>query len=107
MGLPEEIRSLSCQKLVVHVIAVGHGKWWVLGEHDEEDDTAGKEVDNLSLIWGLIENLRSHVSWSSDDRSIESASITTLKWACESEINDLDVVIFVEKDVFWLQITVA
>lgn len=96
MRLPEEVRSLRSKELVVHVVAVGHAEWWVLRKHDKEDNTDGEEVDNLTLVWVLVENFRGHVSGCSDDRPVEAASITSFERACESEINDLNVVILVQ-----------
>jgi hypothetical protein len=68
----------------------------VLSKHDKEDDTAREKVDNLTLVWMLVENFRGHVSGCSDDRPVEAASITTFERACEAEINDLNVVILVQ-----------
>ena len=56
MGLPEEIGSLSGEKLVVHVVAAGCCERWVLGEHDEKDNSASEQVNDLTLVWSLVKN---------------------------------------------------
>jgi len=75
--------------------------------HDEKDNGCGEEVGHLSLVWLLLEDFRSHVAWRSDDRLVESASISAFKRACEAKVDYLQIVIVViKKDVFWLQIAV-
>ena len=107
VSLPEEVGSVGGEKLVVVVLLVGHGEGWVTGVKDEEDDTKGEKIDNLSLVWLSGENLWGHVTWGTNDRSVSSGAIATLKRASEAEIDDLNVIHLVEKDVLWLEISVG
>ena len=58
------------------------------------------------MIWLLGEDLRCHISWCADLRSVGAGAVSTLKRAGKTEVNDLDVVELVEEDVFWLQVSV-
>ena len=75
--------------------------------HDKEDDSKGKHVNNLALIWLLRYNLRSHVAMcaKTNNRSIEGRAVVTLKRAGRVNKN-LKVILLVEEDVLWLQISV-
>ena len=66
VGLPEEIASVGGQQLVVVVLLIGHAEGWVTRVEDEENHTEGEEVDDLTLVGLLLENLRSHVAWRAD-----------------------------------------
>ena len=96
VSLPEEVGSVGGEKLVVVVLLVGHGEGWVTGVKDEEDDTKGEKIDDLSLVWLSREDLWGHVTWGTNDRSVSSRAIATLERASEAEIDDLNVIHLVE-----------
>jgi len=107
VSFPEKIGSICGKKFVVHVITVGHLEWWMLSQHDEEDNSTCKQVNNLSLVWLLIKNLWCHVSWSTNHRSAETGSISSFKRACESKIDKFHVEILIEKNILGLQISMC
>ena len=107
VSFPEKIGSICGKKLVVHVITVGHLEWWVLSQHDEEDNSASKQVNDLSLVWLLVKNLWCHVSWGTNYRPAETGSISSFKWACESKIDKFHIEILIEKNVLRLQISMG
>ena len=78
--------------------------------HDKEDDSEGKQVNSLALIWLLVRwDLRSHVAYCADIRSISARAIATLKRADRIVVvsKNLNVILLVvEKDVLGLQISV-
>lgn len=89
MCLPEEICPVRCKKFEVYVLRPRHLEWWMLCKHDEQDNGCCEEVNDLTLIWLLFENLRGHVSWCSDNRSVKSATISSFKRACEAKVDYL------------------
>ena len=67
MCLPEEIGAVCGKELVVLVFGFSHLERRVLGVHDEKNHTSCEEINHLPLIRLLLKDLRSHVSWSSND----------------------------------------
>ena len=96
MSFPEKIGPICGDKLVVHVVAVCHLEWWVLSKHNKEDNTASKEVNDLTLIRLFLEDFRCHVAWCSNHRSVETAAISSFQRAREAKIYNFDVVVLVE-----------
>jgi len=52
-------------------------------------------------------DLGCHEAEGTNDRAVHTISRSTLNWASESEVNDLNIVKLVEKDVFALKISVG
>lgn len=106
VSLPEEVGSVRGEQLVVVVLLVGHAEGWVSRIEDEENDAKGKQVNDLTLVWLLGQNLRSHVAWRADLRSVGAGAVATFKWASEAEVDDLNVIHLVEEDIFRFQVSV-
>ena len=62
---PEEVGSVCSKALVLFVIPDGHFEGLFARVQVKEDYTEGEQVDNLTLVWLLIEDFRSHVGWGS------------------------------------------
>jgi len=105
VSLPEEVRSVSGKKLVIVIFFVGHSEGRVTGVQDEENYSEGEEINNLSLIRLSRENLRCHVSRSTDDRFVGARSVTSFKRACKTEIDNLNIVHFVKENILRLEIS--
>ena len=104
--LPELFDAVSIDQAVVVVGWVGHVEGWVSSLEGEEDHSEGEEVSVVPLVWLLLKDLWRHVAWCADHRVRESSAVTSFKFAGEAEINQLDVVVFVEEDVLRLEVPV-
>ena len=105
MRLPKEVRPVSSQELIVAIVLAGLRKGWVARTHGEEDDTKGEQVDDLALVWLLHEDFGGHISRRADLRAIDARAIAALERACEAEVDNLDIVVFVKEDILWLEVT--
>ena len=104
--LPEEVGPVSGEELVVVVVLISSGEGRVAGVQDEDNDANGEQVNNLTLVWLLGQDLGSHVAWGTDARSVRTRAITALQGACEAKVDDFNVIELVEEDVLWLQVSV-
>ena len=95
MSLPEEVGSVGGEQLVVVVFLVGHAERRVSRIEDKENDAEGEQVDDLTLVRLLGENLRSHIAWCADLRSVGAGAVATLKRASEAEVHYLYIIEFV------------
>ena len=59
------------------------------------------------MIALIKENLRSHIPWGTNVSGVLSSVVASLERAGESEVDNLDVVVRVEKDVLRLHITMS
>ena len=89
------------------VLQVGHVEGWVTGVQHEEDDTEGEQVNNLALVGLLGMNFWGHEAERSDNTAVHTIASTAFDGAGEAEIDNLDVVEFVEQDVLALEITMS
>jgi hypothetical protein len=88
---PEEISAVSRQQFVVGVIRVCHVEWWVTSIQNEQDNTEGEEIDNVTLVRLFQENLRGHVGLGSEDSVEVATSVTALDRGSETKISDFNV----------------
>ena len=79
----------------------------MLGHHNKQNDSTCEEINYLTLIWLLFKDFRCHISWCANYRSVEAATVSSLKWTCEAEIYDFDIVILIKQDVLGFQVTVG
>ena len=104
VSLPEEVRSVGGEELVIVILFVGHAEGRVSRVKDEKNHTKSEKIDNLALIWLTSKDLGSHVSWGTDHGPVGAGTIASLKRASEAEIDNFDVIHFVEEDVFGFKI---
>lgn len=104
---PELLRSVRGNQLVVRILHIGHVKRWVACIQDEEDNSEGEQVNNLTLVRLLGVDLRGHEAKGADDGAIHSRSISTLDWASETEVDDLHIVEGIKQDIFALKVAMC
>jgi len=63
---PEHLGFVLFKELEVLIIIVGHAERRVTRVKDEEDDTKGEKIDHIALVGLVREDLRCHVSWSTN-----------------------------------------
>lgn len=66
MSFPPYISSVGTEELVILVTRMGLEEGRMLGYHDEQDNTAGKEIYRSALVRLLKVNLRCHVALSAE-----------------------------------------
>jgi len=86
MSSPEDVSSFTCDTSIEWVLWLGGGKRWMLGNHDEKDDTSGEKVDGLSLVWLLKMNLWGHIVQGTELSLQRSTAISTSNWSCKTKI---------------------
>ena len=104
---PELLRSVRGNQLVVRILHVGHVEGWVTSIQDEEDDTKGKEVDDLALVGLLSVDLWGHEAERANDGAVHARAISSLDWAGEAKVDNLDVIESVEQDILALEIAMG
>ena len=102
MNLPETVVLVRGQQIVKVIASGGHSEGRSASIHDKEDDAQREQIDHLPTVGRLGQKLRRHVAWRSDLRRVVATSVFTFQLTHESEIDDLDVVVLVQKDVLWL-----
>ena len=104
VSLPEEVRSVGGEKLVVVILLIGHAEGRVSRVEDEKNHTKCEKIDNLTLIWLASKDLRGHVAWGTNHGPVGAGAITSFERASKTEINNFDVIHLVEEDVFRFKI---
>jgi len=107
MSLPESCRLSGSDKTIVRVTGVSTGERRSLSDDHEKDDSGGKKVNAGTLIWPAQLDLRSHVRLSSKLSLEHARRITALNRSSKTKIGDLKRVIFVEKKIFWFEVTMG
>jgi len=85
-------------------LIVGHAERRVTRIKDKENNSEGKQVNDLSLVGLFRKNFRSHVAGGAHLGMIIATSVTAFKGASEAEINDFDIKVFVQKNILWFEI---
>ena len=107
MRLPESGGAVSRQKLVVRILTCRAIERWMASVQDKEDDTECEKVYDLALVRLLSMDLGSHEAKRTYVGAVHTVAGAAFNGACESEIDDFDIVELVEKDVFALHISVS
>jgi hypothetical protein len=106
MLLPENISFALSDESVVGICWVGGVEWRVTRVQDEENDSESEQINVVSLVELLCNQLRGHVRSSSEDGSQETRTVLALDICSETKIREPDIELFVKHNVFGLQITV-
>ena len=107
MSLPEEVLAVARDQLVVGIILGSFLEWLCSRVEDENNDTEGEQIYKLALIAWLEMELWSHIAACTKLRSVPSATIRAWDAGGEAEIDDFNVIVFVNEDVFELEIPVS
>lgn len=108
MSLPEYVRSLCCEASVVGILWLGRHEWWMLSYHYKEDNGSCKKINRLSLVGLSQMYFWCHITRSSElGLQIPGLSVSTIYWACEAKVSNFQRELFVQKDVFRLEISMS
>ena len=109
MRPPEETMFLQAEQVIVLVGHVRLPEGRHTGTHDEDYDSKGECVRHGGLVIHFHYDFRCHVALSSNFFATiaKAASLRATQRAGESEINELQVEVIVEDQVFELEIPVA
>lgn len=106
VGGPKLLRTVRGDVLVVWVFHVGHVEGWVARVEHEQDHPEGKQVHDLALVRLVSMDFRSHEAERADNRAIDTVSCAAFHRASEAEVDHLDIVELVEKNVLTLEVSV-
>jgi len=107
MQTPEFDVVAAADVLVVSVFLRSLLEWECSSLQDEQDNTNGEQVNNLTLEGHSQVNLGCHVAHGTyEGLRFEAALARPINGVSKAEIGELQVVVFVEQKVLWLQIPV-
>ena len=75
--------------------------------HLEHDHAEGEQVSVQARVRQLEQDLRGLVPTRPDDASVEAVSMGGFDFGGQAQINDFDVVVFVQDQIFHLQIAMC
>jgi len=107
VSLPEDIRLLHEEELVVRVLGVSLIEWRMAREHDEHDDSDSKQVNLVSSVLTLFFDFWRHVARRTELREEQAFSVTALNRGSEAKVNNTQVELIVDENIFWLQVAMA
>ena len=79
----------------------------MLGNHNEQDDRSGEEINGFWEIWLLQVDLRRHVVESSKLGLQIARSVSAFNWSCKSEIGKFEIEIGIEQKILWFEISMG
>ena len=75
------------------------------GVEDKKYHSECEKISFLALVRLAHDNLRGHVTWSSNQCSVSAGAVASRKRAGKTEIDNFYVIIFVEENIIRLEIT--
>lgn len=103
VNLPEVVRLIFFDQLVVNVAFLGHNEWRMASDHQEEHDAGGEDIDGSTVIGNTIMHLGRHEVGSAKLR-LEQACGVLVRVGTHAEVNNLQVVVFVEEHDFRFEV---
>lgn len=91
----------------MNIIVAANLERWTLCQNDEEDDCCSEYINGLTVVLVTSVDLWGHVGDGAELGLEESASVPALGRCRESEISNLNIVVFVQHDILWFQIAMA
>ena len=82
-------------------------EWYILGSHQEQYYTAGKEIRFMCLIFVFVPEFWGHVLWRAELRRREALISCSPKRTGETEIRDFDVVVLIKKTILRFHVSVC
>lgn len=79
----------------------------MLGNHNEENDSACKEINGCTEVRATSVDLRGHIALSTKLCLTRSRSIATSERSGEAEVGNLEVKLLIKKYVFGLQVSMS
>ena len=104
MGLPEDVSSVSSDASVEWIRWLSSSEWWMLGNHDEQDNRSSKQINRFSVIGLFQMNFWSHVVQGTEFGEKVSRSISSFDWCCKSKICNFEVELGIKHEIFRFKI---
>ena len=77
-----------------------------MGDHDEQDNAEGEQIDLLAIVRFACVDLRRHVVMRTKLGVQEARSVFACHWASEPEVRNLEVEVLIQEEILRLQISV-
>lgn len=107
VSFPEQVLPIAMEKSVKRITWGCLIERWVSCVHDEQDYTNSKQIDFLTLVRWRMRHLGCLVALGAHSSLQTALSIASFHGCCKTEINDPQIVILVNKDIFRLEIAMA
>lgn len=79
----------------------------MLCDHYKEDDAGCEQINRLTgVVFGIVD-LRSHIGNGSTPCGQKAITLISRKVTSKAEIGDFQIVILVQKEVLWFEVTMA
>lgn len=101
---PEDVSTVIDQALVVRIALPTFLKRRVTGIHYEEDDTQGKHINLMALVWKAFHDLRRHVTACAKPSVKMTTTVSAFAGSSKTKISNFYVEIVVQQNVFRLEI---
>lgn len=105
MSLPEDVKLLLLEDLVVRISWRCLLKGRISGIHDEEDDSRCEDVHTLALVF-FTRDLWSHIAFSSQLGPEDASAVLALEEGGEAEVSDLEDEEVREQQILRLDVSV-
>lgn len=104
--LGPKLASLTVVKpLVESIVLVCDIERRMSSVEGEQDYTDCKKIDFRASVWATFKYLRCHVVLCTNGALHDASTLITRNWLCKAQVDDLHIVIGVEKDVGAFQVT--
>jgi len=77
-----------------------------LGDHDEQDNAEGEQIDLLAIVRFACVDLRRHVVMRAKPGVQETGSVSACHRASEPEVRNLEVEVLIQEEILRLQVSV-
>ena len=104
--LGPKLASLTVVKpLVESIVLVCDIERRMSSVEGEQDYTDCKKIDFRASVWATFKYLRCHMVLCTNGALHDASTLITRNWLCKAQVDDLHIVIGVEKDVGAFQVT--
>ena len=107
MQLPELVRFVLGEQLVVRIVKSSGVKWLKSCIENEQSNTKGEQVNDLALIASLHVDFWCHVSICAQRFLVQSVALLALDGASKSEIYHIQVEVLVDHQVLKFQVAIG
>jgi len=107
MLIPKEVGPIYRQAFVVNIVGSGLNEGRVLGNHDEQDDSCGENVNRLAIVFLPQVDFRGHVPHSATVSLKIPRAISARHRGRVSEVSQFQIGVRPEKEILRLEISVT
>jgi len=107
VSLPEKVSPVSAEESIEWVRRLSSGEGWVLSEHNEQNNPAGKEVNRRSMVGFSHMDFWCHITFCPQFCFQSAASVSPGYWGSESEVCYFEVELGIIENIFWFEVSMC